>query len=646
MQGGDDPAGIEGALGPPVIRLALENWPAGAVLIDQEGRITAANRAAAKLFGYRLRDLRQVSLTKLIPDWCPLDGGESAKPNNTRRRAKGQRSDGTFFQLRFSQLLVEADGALWTLVSIRARSRQSIARDNVGSPDSNSQEERLHAAVKAGRIGTWVWDLRNRTVWWDDAMYELWGQGRQEQVLSVSDAASFVHPDDQQWAGAETVAFLKSDATEFSQELRLVRPNQAMRWIAVSGRIERDEQGRGVRLIGATMDVTACKQAEETLRHAQKIEALGTLAGGIAHDFNNILLAIAGNTRLAISDLPSDHPVQRGLIEIGKASARASDLVNRILTFSRQGESRRQVIALPPAVEEAVKLLRATLPAMIHIRCEFAAGLPYVRADATQIHQIVVNLITNSAHAIGDEAAGIISVELDAVTLAQSEIVTPELAAGRYVRLTVSDTGCGMDKETLDRVFDPFFTTKPVGRGTGLGLSVVHGIMRNHEGAILATSELGRGTLFRLYFPALDLPAADVAKPVATISPECRGEGRRVMYIDDEESLVFLMSRVLERSGYQVTGFSDPDLALQVLQQRASEFDVVVTDLSMPGMSGFHVARAIAEIRADLPTVVTSGYVRAEDREVARHIGVRELVLKPNTVEELAQVLERVFEKG
>ena len=200
-----------------------------------------------------------------------------------------------------------------------------------------------------------------------------------------------------------------------------------------------------------------------------------------------------------------------------------------------------------------------------------------------------------------------------------------------------------MDKATLDRVFDPFFTTKPVGRGTGLGLSVVHGIVRNHDGAILVSSEPGAGSSFRLYFPAVNaLPAAVVAPPVRTQQP-APSNARRVMYIDDEEALVFLMSRVLQRSGYQVSGFHNPEQALQVLQERAGDFDVVVTDLSMPGMSGFQLARAIKEVRPDLPVVVTSGYVRPEDREVALEIGVCELVLKPDTVEELAVVLERVL---
>lgn len=634
--------------GPPSIRLALENWPTAAVLIDHDGRITACNRAAARSFGYLPRDLCRVSLLQLIPDWQPLDRVDRDRPADarpTRQRAIGHRRDGGTFPLQFSQVLVEADSALWTLVSISPRLRSAAAGSNFDR-DRHSPEERLRAAVKAGRIGTWIWDLRKRTVWWDDLMYEITGRQRQEEILPAAATATIMHPDDAQWVAEAMDGILRGATQEFSQEFRILGGGGETQWLALSGRIERDERGRPLRMIGATIDVTARKQAEETLRHAQKIEALGTLAGGIAHDFNNILLAIAGNTRLAMSELPADHPIQSGLAEVAKASARATDLVNRILTFSRQSESRREIIQLQPAVEEAVKLLRATLPAMIAIRCKFADDLPAVRADATQIHQIVINLLTNSAHAIGEEAAGSITVELDQVHFAQNDVLMPELTAGCYVRLSVTDNGCGMDKATLDRVFDPFFTTKSVGRGTGLGLSVVHGIVRNHEGAIIALSEPGRGATFRLYFPAVDEPAVESQSPDHAIVPApVHGRGRRVMYIDDEEALVFLMSRVLQKSGYDVTGFSEAEKALQVLQERPNDFDVIVTDLSMPGMSGFHVARAVQGIRADLPVIVTSGYVRPEDRETASQIGVRELVLKPDTVEELAQSLERVFER-
>ena len=638
---GDDQTGETGGLRSPIVHLALAHWPAAAMLIDAHGHITAGNRAAAKLFGYEQRDLRQVALDELIPAWRPLDPGER---HARRRRATGHRHDGSTFPLRFIQLPVDAIDTRCTLVAVRPRPGRN-GGGHVAHVRNRHSEERLRAAVRAGRIGTWVWDLRKRTVWWDSAMYKLWGQRRQHGILPIVTATVLIHPDDREWVGRSMDEYVKSGAREISLEFRLLRPDNVTQWISVSGLIERDEHGKATRMIGATIDVTARRSAEEALHHAQKIEALGTLAGGIAHDFNNILLAIAGNTRMAQQELAPDHAIQSWLAEIAKASARASDLVNRILTFSRQSDCRRAVMQLQPAVEDAIKLLRATLPAMIEINCNFAEDLPPIRADATQIHQIMINLVTNSAHAIGDGAAGCITVSLDEAHVAQASASAPELKAGRYVRLSVSDTGTGMDQATLDRVFDPFFTTKPVGRGTGLGLSVVDGIMRSHEGSVIVSSEPGRGATFRLYFPAVAPAPSEAGTLQRELEPPAaEGGGRRVMYIDDEDALVYLMTRMLQKSGYRVTGFTDAEQALQVLREQPGEFDVIVTDLSMPGMSGFHVTRAIQQIRADLPVVVTSGYVRAEDRQTAKELGVRELVLKPDTVEQLARVLANVFE--
>ncbi|MBL8266891.1 ATP-binding protein [Steroidobacter sp.] len=628
----------------PSVRLSLAQWPAAALLIDRDGYVVAGNRAAEKLFGYNQLELREVTIDELIPAWRPLDRSADLSDTSVRRhRATGHCHDGSTLPLRFIQLFVDAAEGDAALVVITPRNSAGQA-----TPIRNRHsEERLRAAVRAGRIGTWIWDFRKDTMWWDRAMYRLWDQDRQRGVMPVASAAELLHPDDRPWIRRLVAEQVASGASEISLECRLLLPNGLIQWISVNGQIERDSSGQATRMIGASIDVTARKNAEDALHHSQKIEALGTLAGGIAHDFNNILLAIAGNTRLAIQELPLDHPVQSGLAEVAKASARATDLVNRILTFSRQNDCRREIIQLQPAVEDALKLLRATLPAMIEINCKFTAELPAVRADATQIHQIIINLVTNASHAIGDGAAGSINIALDEVHVAQGGPLTPELKAGRYLRLSVSDTGSGMDKITLDRVFDPFFTTKPVGRGTGLGLSVVDGIMRAHEGSVLVSSELGRGATFRLYFPAVEAAPVEnkpVPSQVATLATE--GSGRRVMYIDDEDSLVYLMTRVLQRSGYRVTGFTDAEQALQVLKERPGEFDAVVSDLSMPGMSGFHVARAIQEIRRDLPVIITSGYVRAEDRETAKAVGVRDVVLKPDTVEELAQVLERVLDAG
>ncbi|WP_129644756.1 hybrid sensor histidine kinase/response regulator [Peristeroidobacter agariperforans] len=633
------------------MRLALARWPTPAALIGEDGHINAGNRAFARLFGCEQCDLRQRAIDELIPAFRPLDGGDAPA---VRHRATGHRLDGSTFPLRFIRLPVDAGDTRCTLVGVKPRgSRGQVV------PIRNCQNDaRLRAAVKAGRIGTWIWDLRQRTAWWDSAMYQLW-EIPPDGILPIATATALLHPEDREWVGRSMDHFVNSGAREFALEFRLLRPDRSTQWVSISGEIQRNPDGEPTQMIGATTDVTARKNAEHALHHAQKMEALGTLAGGIAHDFNNILLAIAGNTRLAEQELPPDHPVRNMLDQIAKASVRATDLVNRILTFSRQGDCRREVLPLQSAVEDAIKLLRATLPGMIEISCTFAKNLPPVRADATQVHQIIINLVTNAAHAIGDNARGSIAVTLDDARVAQDDAPAPQLRAGRYVRLSVTDTGSGMDKATLDRIFDPFFTTKPAGRGTGLGLSVVDGIMRSHEGAIFATSQPGRGTTFRLYFPVADLTplaenslARDIAPPEAPsrgpreiASTRAEGRGRRVMYIDDEDALVYLMTRVLQKCGYRVTGFTDAEQALQALRERPAEFDVVVTDLSMPGMSGFHVAQVIREIRADLPVVVTSGYVRAEDRETAKEVGVRDLVPKPDTVEELAGVLAQVFEQ-
>ncbi|HLW78067.1 MAG TPA: ATP-binding protein, partial [Terriglobia bacterium] len=359
-----------------------------------------------------------------------------------------------------------------------------------------------------------------------------------------------------------------------------------------------------------------------------------------AHDFNNILLAMTGNTRLVSAELPPAHPAQESLAEVLKAGARATDLVRRILSFSRPAEQEREVIQLQPVVLEALKLVRSTLPAMIEIRADFAPGLPPVAVNSTQVHQVIVNLATNASHAIG-EKPGLIEVRLEGTGVGQELLsALPGLKAGDYVRLSVTDNGCGMDRATQERIFDPFFTTKPQGKGTGLGLSVVHGIMKSHGGGVTVYSEPGKGTSFRLYFPS----AAGQAESRPAEEPQAeRRRGEHVLYIDDESALVRLAKRGLERLGYRVTGFTDPLAALAEFRRRPREFDAVVTDLSMPGMSGFGLAEELLVVRPDVPIIATSGYVRPEDQDMARRLGVRNLIPKPDSLDELSRALDAVF---
>jgi PAS domain S-box-containing protein len=481
-------------------------------------------------------------------------------------------------------------------------------------------------------------DTAGRFAMCNTAELDHLGLLREEQLIGKTvfdlypqDLAERYHADDLQVLSGESVTNREEPSRDSAGDPR---------WHLTIKVPLRDAAGRVTGLVGMSRDITERKRAQDHQSRAQKLEALGTLAGGVAHDFNNILLAITGNAKLAIDDLPGDHPVQEALREISKASARATDLVRRILAFTRAQDPKRKPTQLQPIIEEALQLLRPAMSATININTQFPSSMPAVSADASQIHQILMNLMNNAAYAIG-QRSGTIDVRLDTFDVtAETLPLLPDLRVGRYVRLSVSDDGCGMDRETLARIFDPFFTTKPAGEGTGLGLSVVHGIMQSHEGAISVYSAVRKGTVFKLYFPALEQQAA-TAPAVSGELP--RGAGERVLYVDDEHALVLLVTRSLRRLGYVVTGYSDPVQALNAFRLAPADFDVIVTDLSMPGMSGFELARSVLDLRPDVPIVMTSGYLSADDQRTGVQLGLRALILKPNTVDELAEVLSQLF---
>jgi PAS domain S-box-containing protein len=434
-----------------------------------------------------------------------------------------------------------------------------------------------------------------------------------------------------------------------------------------------DESGRPSGIIGAITDISDVRQMEAVrdnleaqLRESQKMEALGTLAGGVAHDFNNFIAAIVGNTELARHEVGPAHPALKSLNEIRKASQRAKNLVQQILTFSRRQVLERKVILLAPIVMESVNLMRAAVPAGVRLNVLCAPDAPPVLADASQIEQVLVNLCTNSWQALQGKGSGQIEIRLDAYE--QISGAAPEasgagaplgLADGLYTRLVVSDDGHGMDAATRKRIFEPFFTTKPVGEGTGLGLAVVHGILQEHGASLMVHSKMGQGTSFLIYFPAANAELlADAGKPRrqkvsrrlrdaphgrAGGDPLRDGQGKRILYLDDDESLVLLTTRLLERQGYRVSGHTDAHAALAELAASAGEFDLVISDYNMPVMSGLEVAQAMRLIRADLPVVLTSGYITEELRASAPAAGVRELIYKPNTVEELGDVVMRLL---
>jgi CheY-like chemotaxis protein len=311
------------------------------------------------------------------------------------------------------------------------------------------------------------------------------------------------------------------------------------------------------------------------------------------------------------------------------------------MVFGSPREARQEVVDLGLVTDEVLRLLRSTLSAGIQLRTEFASAPPHVVADAGQVHEVIVNLTTNAAYAIGGES-GTITYRLEPVQIGERETGAPAgLKPGSYVRLTVIDTGCGIDPARLERIFDAFYTTKPVGEGAGLGLSMVHGIMKSHGGAVTAESDVGRGARFSVYFRAADRAAAAAAPLRAEIRSETAG--RRVLFVDDEEALVLVAQRMLGRLGHTVNAFTDPNAALAHFRNHPDDFDVMVTDLSMPGLSGFELSRAVLALRPRLPIVLTTGWVRGQDETTARDVGIRELVLKPLSMGELNQVIDQLF---
>jgi CheY-like chemotaxis protein len=376
------------------------------------------------------------------------------------------------------------------------------------------------------------------------------------------------------------------------------------------------------------------------------MEAMGTLAGGIAHDFNNLLAAIGGNLELVSMDLESTHPVQECLGEVRGAVRRATELVRRILTFSRPDVYDQRAIQLGPVVIEAVRLLRSVIPAGIDLVPAIEPDLPDVMANASQVHQAIVNLVTNAWQAL-DGGPGRIEVRLDAFAVDRAFTDTHgELRSGPHLRLSVRDNGHGMDASTVERIFEPFFTTKEPGKGTGLGLSMVHGIARGHGGVVLVESEPRRGATFTILFPVC-VEAADAAAEAPDAAPvpdALRGHGERILCIDDEAPLVTLAVRALERLGYRVSGYTDAEEALAAFRRQPDAFDLVVTDYNMPGMSGLDLALTVMSVRPSMLVALASGYLRPAEVEHARALGIRATIAKPYTLEDLGTAVQNLLQ--
>ena len=538
------------------------------------------------------------------------------------------------------RLLAETERARSVLLSL-------LEDQKLAEASQRKLGERIARAQQVAHLGFIDWDLRTNDVYLSAEVYRLYGLDP-TSTMNVSELiANSTHPEDTART-RDALQLAIQGVQPYNIEHRIVRPDGEVRWMHAQAELVRDADGQPLTLLGTVQDITARKWAEAAhghlesqLREAQKMDALGTLAGGIAHDFNNILGAILGNVALARGEPGTPQAVGESLDEIAKASQRAKSLIDQILTFSRRQTPELTNQPLQPLLEETIKLLRATVPAGVRFELALAATPVQARVNASQVSQVLINLCTNAWHALKD-GAGHVGLTLDVLELDQAPgPYADALPPGRYARIRVRDDGCGMDAATQARVFEPFFTTKTV--GTGLGLAVVHGIVKAHHGTITLTSAPGVGSVFEVLLPASDAPTSPAA--TAAAPPRLlRGEGRRVLYLDDDEAMVFMVTRMLARRGFQVSGFEVADEALAALRANPADFDLVVTDFNMPKASGLDVARAIARIRPGLPVVITSGYITDALREGAREAGVRHLVYKPNSIEELVAAIAQLLE--
>jgi signal transduction histidine kinase/ActR/RegA family two-component response regulator len=391
--------------------------------------------------------------------------------------------------------------------------------------------------------------------------------------------------------------------------------------------------------IGVFRDVSQRREVEARLRQSQKLEAIGTLAGGIAHDFNNILAAILGFGELAL-DAARGSSIQDDLEQVIKAGKRARELIRQILAISRQStlESSPQLIQV--IAKEVVKLLRATIPATIEIRQDICSDCEPVLADPTQIHQILMNLCTNAFHAM-EQTGGILEIGLRQIELDSSDDFSMfELAPGRYVRLDVIDSGCGMEQEIIEHIFEPYYTTKPQGKGSGLGLAVVHGIVESHGGKIICRSEPGQGSTFSVVLPVAEKPPAASQEA----QQEIQGGNERILLVDDEESLALLGKKNLESLGYRVIPVTSSLVAMQRFRDNPRDFDLVITDQAMPHLAGENLARKILEIRPDMPVILCTGHSSVINEELAKSLGIKAFLLKPIAKKKLAESVRMVLD--
>ncbi|BCO07969.1 hypothetical protein GF1_03450 [Desulfolithobacter dissulfuricans] len=601
---------------------------------DMKMRIVRANRAAGELCGTHPKHLIGTTcyaflLGRTSPcQGCPVE--ETRRDGQFHNRIMNYDSSDRFFDVSSSPVLNQQGEMIFIV---------HVARDITDQMKAEEDRRRLSAAIEQAAETVVITDADGTIQYANPAFERVTGYSCQEVIgqnprilqSGKHDAAFYSElwntiTRGEVWHGH--IINRAKNGSLFEEEVTISPV--------------RNSSGRISNYVAVKRDVTREAELENQLRQAMKMEAIGTLAGGIAHDFNNILSAILGYAEVMKIEAGPHNPLCRDLDKIIQAARRAADLVRQILAFSRQGRNEMRPVRMQYILKEVLKLLRRSFPATILFEEDIDLDCGSILADPSQMHQVMMNLCTNARHAMGQEG-GILRVGLhqDDFTDEAAERIHRELSGGTYLHLEVHDTGCGMEPELLDRIFDPFFTTKEKGQGTGLGLSVVHGIVANHNGVITVESQLGHGAEFHVYLPVL--------KEEATLSDaggfrDVPGGSEHILFVDDEKDIGEITRRILRNLGYKVTTFSSSSETLTLFERNPDGFDLVITDMMMPEMTGLTLARKILAIRPGLPVILCSGFSEVVDREKARRYGIREYLMKPLLRDDLARTIRKVLD--
>jgi len=629
-----------------LLEAAIEQTQAGIIVADApDGRIRIANSAALGIRGKSARELTNIPIESHPQQWQTFypDGTPFAPEELPLSRAilKGETT------YNIDVIIKRADGEeRWVLGNAAPvkNKKGDVVAGVVVFPDitelKRAEEERrlLETAIKQSAESIVITDAAGAIQYVNPAFEQSSGYRRDEVIghnpsllkSGKHDEAYYRRMWDklsrgQEWSGR--IVNRHKDGTLFEEEATISPV--------------RDSSGQTTHYVAVKHDVTALAKLESQLRHAQKMEAIGTLTGGIAHDFNNILYAVLGYTQLAMDDVNENSRTYQNLAEVVRAGKRASDLVSQMLTFSRRVEQERRPLLLQPVIKEALKLIRGSAPTTITIHERLDQNCGAVLTDPTQIHQVILNLCTNSIHAMREQG-GSLTVALTQVDVdAETRDFPAGLTTGKHALITVQDTGHGIEGLLLERIFEPYFTTKKLNEGTGLGLATVHGIIKSSDGAITAESRPGVSTTFKVYLPICEIP-----EPVDHIQDsevEDLPVKGRVLFVDDEEMIVNMATLTLERIGCEVVAHTNSVAALEAFRADPSRFDLVITDQTMPKITGYELAREILNVSPDVPIILSTGYSENLDEEKAKDLGVREFLLKPVSIHKLVQIVRRVI---